>query len=1545
MSNYVSKRAEEYNDTLCEAIDTLISARLSELRFDKTIVCTITDISKRASGEYTVTDGTVTFQALSDSSDYTDGSQVQVLIPNGDWTAQKRIIGRYSSDTENDPIIHVAPTAQVVQLSENYAPKIEEAQPIELVANFNGQWTSDSIPQYSSEHLFSKSELNLNTEIYNTLCVKGKFKTAFDNYSMQKGIYGLIITLEAVDNEGVITTLNFDMSSHSDMFGNIYGFSDWVSQEQAYMINSSVGVIKSIDAKFYQNGEFIALDDDGKASVIVGAEVKPEPGNEAANLFLSDLEVYFGANMATVADNTAKIYTNDALNYVPGEGTNLQKAVELIWYNKTDGNLFIEFNDGEFNKDYAVSIKYTEEEAGEKNKEIEAKYREDNKIGATEDLTDEQKAALEKLKVSTKDEVYPIPENDKNNYYWIQWYADDATGATQLIAEGPKTSSILTKEEDIKKAMSLKIDCIPSLLETDVYAIVWLNKAKYKSNTITFTNQTSKAGLVQEKDVTISIQNTDKASDTYAIYGEDNLAIGVEASTKRNVELDWSWTKGIIEPDFWNGATVSWSLPAQNTMLQHLHGKKDADYGGDIKNTDVYKTKEDGTTIQTDDDGNKILKEEKADQFKFAYRLSDYYNPLYTNNTITCTVVKGDGEDRIELTATKHITLSSQGTFGTDYTLVVSPTDDRPYGFSFSTEGESSAKLEDFKAVLVDINNKEIEGAEITLSGPKAEIQTFQPDAYNVITASTSVKWAEERQVKLQTIYPVIYSAENKYHASVPIKIIYDSFGSLTQTMKNITPLELFDESEKKVENVEWQIVYSFAAPEEDDSQKIKDMYSRKLSQMPQIQGNSIVAPTIFYADNNDTAYLKATLDGKVVWTSPLIMTQYKYGSTVLNDWNGQTIVDTENNRILTNAFAAGKMNTDNTFSGVVLGEVENITDTGKIGKTGLYGYSSGAQAYAFRDDGTAFIGKSGAGRIEFSGDKGTITSENWLTNQQGIHMDLKEGHLNIQNENNYFKFDGNGLDIKADNLSLTSNTLGGKNLLRYTNSKLPESNVGYAWEGWISEDVQPAGVTQPIGVEQNGIEAKITIITEQTVNNDKHFVLYRMSNTDAEALALNQSYAISFDIYPEQVSGTDYKCDITYSFNPGDEGRAGRYSEQHLSKKELPLGQWAHIAGIIMRTAYEIQEGHPGGLKFSFGTLPANSELKFSIKNMKIEEGTIATPWTPYDDEILTQTNLNIDTDNIVATVTDKIGNDYVPNSGGGSTFGWKLDANGFYFANSENPSSSNYVMKIDPVGAEIKGTINATGGTIAGINIDSNGISCSEGEPEKEQPPVEDLKPGGVGPGTGFGLWKTRDAEGNFQHPQNGSTIIFHAGHNNRHIGTAPFRILADGTVYANKLYAQSGGNIAGFEIKGDTLISELLKLSPAAEDDIIFTAGKTKSGTTKTTTITGRVESGKIREINNGYPWHWSITVEGRVTKQDSVMPPDSLNCDYDAKTHKTTCTFKGYTEEPAQKVLCSAILTIESTRELLGFRIASDNQVFIEGFDKSLQQILLDLGVSQ
>jgi len=51
--------------------------------------------------------------------------------------------------------------------------------------------------------------------------------------------------------------------------------------------------------------------------------------------------------------------------------------------------------------------------------------------------------------------------------------------------------------------------CIPQLASTDVYAIIWLNGTQYKSNIITFTNNTDKTHLVLGTDVKIKIINGD----------------------------------------------------------------------------------------------------------------------------------------------------------------------------------------------------------------------------------------------------------------------------------------------------------------------------------------------------------------------------------------------------------------------------------------------------------------------------------------------------------------------------------------------------------------------------------------------------------------------------------------------------------------------------------------------------------------------------------------------------------------------------------------------------------------------------------------------------------------------------------------------------------------------------------------------------------------------------------------------------------------------------------------------------------------------------
>jgi hypothetical protein len=103
------------------------------------------------------------------------------------------------------------------------------------------------------------------------------------------------------------------------------------------------------------------------------------------------------------------------------------------------------------------------------------------------------------------------------------------------------------------------------------------------------------------------------------------------------------------------------------------------------------------------------------------------------------------------------------------------------------------------------------------------------------------------------------------------------------------------------------------------------------------------------------------------------LITQDTYGYGVLNEWKGTGTELTEGT-IMSPCIGAGSKNTKNQFSGVLMGKIgKNSNDTNPI--HGLYGFSDGAQAFGFKEDGTAFIGKSNAGRILFDGNNSTITS------------------------------------------------------------------------------------------------------------------------------------------------------------------------------------------------------------------------------------------------------------------------------------------------------------------------------------------------------------------------------------------------------------------------------------------------------------------------------------------------------------------------------------------------------------------------------------------
>jgi hypothetical protein len=102
----------------------------------------------------------------------------------------------------------------------------------------------------------------------------------------------------------------------------------------------------------------------------------------------------------------------------------------------------------------------------------------------------------------------------------------------------------------------------------------------------------------------------------------------------------------------------------------------------------------------------------------------------------------------------------------------------------------------------------------------------------------------------------------------------------------------------------------------------------------------------------------------------------------------------------------AGSKNDDNTFNGVLMGKIKDKTKEKEPAKHGLYGFNKGEEVFGFKEDGTAFIGKSSGGRIKFDGNNSTIKSASYDTGK-GLLLDLDNPTFDLKYGNDsLIKFD-----------------------------------------------------------------------------------------------------------------------------------------------------------------------------------------------------------------------------------------------------------------------------------------------------------------------------------------------------------------------------------------------------------------------------------------------------------------------------------------------------------------------------------------------------------
>lgn len=263
--------------------------------------------------------------------------------------------------------------------------------------------------------------------------------------------------------------------------------------------------------------------------------------------------------------------------------------------------------------------------------------------------------------------------------------------------------------------------------------------------------------------------------------------------------------------------------------------------------------------------------------------------------------------------------------------------------------------------------------------------------------------------------------------------ILYDAYGARTEASWDITypksvryytetlfPLTSFESGydyyTKNNNNYSKVTINANSKPDSTIQYYIGLQTSSDGIEYPTINDNNCLVPCSFYIRNPNAPICAAaaTVNDNVVYLQPILIIESRYFSAAINEWDGKTVsLNGGEGTILASRIGAGRKNSNNQFSGVILGDWSEKADANvnTLNRyTGLYGFKDGKMSFGFKDDGTAFIGANDAGQILFDGNKSVIQSKDYdVTNgKNGAYFDLYNGQLKLANA------DGKYLNLNA---------------------------------------------------------------------------------------------------------------------------------------------------------------------------------------------------------------------------------------------------------------------------------------------------------------------------------------------------------------------------------------------------------------------------------------------------------------------------------------------------------------------------------------------------
>ena len=922
----------------------IANSSVDKVKFDSTIECTIIDATDKLIGKYKVkNESYAEFYAYSQITTYNKDDKVYVQIPKGDYNSTKFIVGKKTDKNEDKPYNFVNPFNTFIDLTGNF-----------FVAKDNNKeiWSILANGNEKEIEITPKGGITFTDEQqgFTRLGLRADFRAWLETLGVVSGNYGLKL--------------------------NIYGIKDDTADN-----------IKKIEESIKNNGEVPLI-----------ASIELDTNDMYGNPY--NFEGYYSQEIVIDTSAVAKIYNIKIYLYQKGNFKDSNN--DLISY-ANDFNMSVPPNNI-FVKDIYMGLGIS---ADEIENEYVRLYSLDGSTYVIDDKgqIDSKTIRLKWVHFDEDGNRVQITEYKKEDTFEVRWYMYEFGAPSTDEYSGVYWTAI----EDNKNNFFYQLKPRSNKNQEQVKVIILYNGKVYRSNIITFNNekQVPNDATIDSLNA-LSIYCEDQTNGNYLIYNQANYLMNRsdgKISRKLTLHFDsktYAITNGIIgknqngESKLVEAQRVIWQIPIKNTMLNF--GIKDDGTDATYKEIVIDLTNENVNV--------------SPGEFSLDYTINTFYSANKSNNTVIAKVEK----DGIVYTAIKDFTFGQAGTNGTDCTLVIDMIAHESLNNKIFTAIRSGVRDKYiFKAQLYDNEGKEVTNFNnctwtwkfmtgstvnnVALINPTMEpytekfykqlsVNTTNSIMNNLIILQVTLSgWGD---YDLTAYYPVPITTLDNAYINGPTEVIYLSNGEPTFSKE---PYKLFVNG--KVDN---DATWSIYPTESTDKFIGKIKYNDKKKEYR-------LSPMNFYVDGVSVYGVQGKQNGNVVWSQPILVIQNKYPSAMVNKWDGQLNIDSDNNFIGVAQIAAGKKENNNTFTGVLMGSFgDGKADSSLSKNTGVYGYYQGKQVYALKDDGTATFGKSGNGQIEIKGDSGKIKSAGY-DNGNGLLIDLLNNKIDgIKNNKSVFQ-------------------------------------------------------------------------------------------------------------------------------------------------------------------------------------------------------------------------------------------------------------------------------------------------------------------------------------------------------------------------------------------------------------------------------------------------------------------------------------------------------------------------------------------------------------